>query len=282
MRASWPLECALAAAGLLIIAPGHALEYFEDFRQPGRPAATAGLEWDYRAELSPVNGWADLIPGNGYAYLSVDRDILDHRHRRRHGPHWPFQKLTFGPVTANHRISLRAKNTAIPGVAAMLFTYRDQDGIDEIDLEIAAQDTESSRPRHRTGPDGGWTDLRLVTYIGADRRRPVPSTMVQTPIRDAAGQRVSHQDGEFHIYTIEWYPHEVRFLVDGVLQKVIPDAVPDRPTRLIFGLRQMPWAGRADWEGAQTMVVDWVRIEPLEQPGRPATSPTTAPIKRFP
>ncbi len=264
MRAWWRHEVAVLAATVLVGTPAQALNYFEDFRAPGRPAAIDGLTWDYRAELSPVDGWKDLIPGDGYAYLSVDRDILDRRQRPRHGPHWPFQKLTFGPVTANHRISLRAKNTAIPGVAAMLFTYREQGGIDEIDLEIVACDTESLRPRHRTGVDGGWTDLRLVTYVGADRRRPVPTTMVQTPIRDAERKKVSHQDGEFHVYTIEWYPHEVRFLVDGVLQKVIPDSVPDRPTRVIFGLRQMPWAGRADWEGAQTMVVDWIRVEPLE------------------
>jgi len=264
MRASWLLKMSLA--GHLLAAPAAGLDYFEDFRAAGRPAAPAGLTWDYRAELSPVAGWEDLIPGDGYAYLSVDRDRLDRRQPHpRHGPHWPFQKLTFGPVTANHRISLRAKNTAIPGVAAMLFTYRDQDSIDEIDLEIVAYDTEGPRyhPRHRTGTEGGWTDLRLVTYIGADRRRPVPTSKIQTPIRDAQRRKISHQDGAFHTYTIEWHPHEVRFLVDGVLQGVIPDPVPDRPTRVIFGLRQMPWAGRPDWEGAQTMVVDWIRVEPL-------------------
>jgi len=262
MPASWLLKCALATAGLLIIAPGRALEYFEDFRQPGRPAATAGLEWDYRAELSPVNGWEDLIPGNGYAYLSAERELV--KKRRRPRGIWPFQKMSFGPVTANHRISMRARNTAIPGLAAMLFTYRDQDHIDEIDIEIVAQDTESSRPHHRTGPDGGWTDARFVTWIGADLAKPVPATLVKKPLRDAQGAKVSHQDNQFHIYTIEWYPHEVRFLVDGVLQETIRDAVPDQPTRVIFGLRQMPWAGRADWETPQTMTVDWVSVEPIE------------------
>jgi len=264
VRASWPLKM-LVATGLLA-APAAGLDYFEDFRTPGRPAAPAGLAWDYRAELSPVDGWEDLIPGDGYAYLSVDRELLDRRRSRRRGPHWPFQKLTFGPITANHRISLRAKNTVIPGVAAMLFTYREEDTIDEIDLEIVTRDTESPRRRNqqRIGPGQGWTDLRLVTYIGADRQRPVPTSKIQSPIVDANRQKISHRDGEFHIYTIEWHPREVRFLVDGVLQEVIPDAVPDRPTRVIFGLRQMPWAGRADWKGTQTMVVDWVRVEPLD------------------
>jgi len=260
--ASWRPELWLAAVGLLAATPAHALTYFEDFNTAGRPSAPPGVEWDYRAELSPVTGWEDLIPGDGYAYLSAERELV--KKRRRPRGTWPFQKMSFGPVTANHRISMRAKNTAIPGLAAMLFTYRDQDHIDEIDIEIVAQDTESSRPHHRTGPDGGWTDARFVTWIGADLVRPVPATLVKKPLRDAKGAKVSHQDDQFHTYAIEWYPHEVRFLVDGVLQETIRDTVPDQPTRVIFGLREMPWAGQPAWEGSQTMLVDWISVEPLD------------------
>ncbi len=262
MRAWWRRELRLAAALLLAAAPARALTYFEDFNVAGRPPAPAGMEWDYRAELSPVDDWAGLVPGDGYAYLSAERELV-HKRRRPRGT-WPFQKMSFGPVTANHRISMRAKNTAIPGLAAMLFTYRDQDGIDEIDIEIVAQDTESARPHHRTGTDGGWTDARLVTWIGADLAKPVPTTLVKQPLRDAEDRKVSHQDDQFHIYTIEWYPQEVRFLVDGVLQETIRDAVPDRPTRVIFGLREMPWAGQAEWTTPETMTVDWISVEPLD------------------
>ena len=263
MRAWWRPDLCLALACSCAAAPAFALEYFEDFRQPGRPAAAAGLAWEYRDELSPVTGWEDLIPGDGYAYLTVERDVLDRRRRPRE-QRWPFQKLTFGPVTANHRISMRAKNTAITGVAAMLFTYLDQNGIDEIDLEITARDTEAARPHHPTGPDGGWTDLRMVTWIGADLRHPVPDTLVKAPIRDAAGGKISHQDDQFHIYAIEWHSDRVLFFIDGVLQQTIHDPVPDRPTRVIIGLRQMPWAGTPDWEDHQTMLIDWISIEPLK------------------
>jgi hypothetical protein len=257
---SWLLTCCLAVQPTVAIA----LQYHEEFDTPGRPIAPPGIEWDYRDELSPVEDWTGLIPGDGYAYLSAERELL--KKSRYPWSVWPFQEMSFGPITANHRISLRAKNTAIPGLAAMIFTYREQDTIDEIDIEIVARDTESARPQHKTGPDGGWTDVRLVTWIEADRHKPEPKTLVKSPILDADGNKVSHRDDQFHIYTIEWSPHEVRFLIDGVLQKSIPDAVTDRPTRVIFGLRQMPWAGRPDWEGYQTMLVDWVRIEPLDHP----------------
>ncbi len=219
------------------------------------------MVWDYLAELSPVAGWKEIIPGDGYAHLRAERDRL--KRRQRPWRWWPFQNLSFGPVGAGHRISMRAKNTAIPGLAAMIFTYREQDSIDEIDMEITATDTESRRPHHRTAPDGGWTDLRLATWIEADKAKPEPTTLIQQPARDAGGEPLSLQDDQFHVYAIEWDTDEVRFLIDGVLQHTIEDAVPDRPTRVIFGLRQMPWAGRADWEETQTMTVDWVSVEPL-------------------
>ena len=251
----------LLAAGLFVSA-SRAQEYFEDFSGAGKPVDRGGMVWDYRAELSPADQWRELIPGDGYAYLTAEREFL----KRRPRPHdfWPFQTLSFGPIGAGHRISMRAKNTAIPGLAAMIFTYREQDAIDEIDLEITATDTESRRPHHPTGPEGGWTDLRLATWINADKKKPEPQTLVKQPARDAEGEPLSLQDDRFHIYTIEWDTKDVRFLIDGVHQHTIEDAVPDRLARVIFGLRQMPWAGDADWTEPQTMTVDWVSVETLE------------------
>jgi hypothetical protein len=252
----------LLVAALILSPPVLAQEYFEGFDKAGRPDTRQGVVWDYVAELSPVADWSELIPGDGYAYLTAEREFLK-RHRRP-WRFWPFQNLSFGPFGAGHRISMRAKNTAIPGLAAMIFTYREQDAIDEIDLEITATDTESSRPHHATGPDGGWTDLRFATWIAADINKPEPETLIKQPARDGKGKPVSLQDDNFHIYTIEWDFREIRFYLDGIHQKTIEDAVPDRPARIIFGLRQMPWAGRADWKTPQTMTVDWVSVEPLE------------------
>jgi beta-glucanase (GH16 family) len=245
----------------LLITSAHAQEYFEDFLSSGQPRTSNGIVWDYQAELSPVEQWSELIPGDGFVYLTAEHEFL----KRRPRPHgfWPFQTLSFGPFGAGHRISMRAKNTAIPGLAAMIFTYREQDRIDEIDLEITATDTESPRPHHRTGPDGGWTDLRMVTWIDADKRKPEPTTLVKQSAHGANGEPLSLQDDTFRVYTIEWDASEVRFSIDGVHQHTIEDAVPDRPARVIFGLRQMPWAGRADWKKPQTMTIDWVKVEPL-------------------
>jgi hypothetical protein len=252
---------ALLLAAALTVSAAASQEYFEGFDAAGQPAERRGFVWDYRAELSPVTGWSELIPGDGYAYLTAERELL--KRRKRPWRFWPFQTLSFGPLGAGHRISMRAKNTAIPGLAAMIFTYREQDTIDEIDLEITATDTESHRPHHPTGPGGGWTDLRMATWIAADKMKPEPATLIKQPARDAQDDPLSLQDDRFHTYTIEWDRAEVRFFIDEVLQHTIEDTVPDRLARVIFGLRQMPWAGDADWTEPQTMIVDWISVEPL-------------------
>lgn len=233
-------------------------EYFEGFDAPGKPAERDGITWNYTAELSPAD-WESLIPGDGYAHLSVERSALkDHPEGT-----WPFQTLSLGPVTSNNRISIRAKNTAIPGVACLVFTYREKKKLDEIDIEIVTDDTQGPLTGHKTGPDGGWTDVRLNTWTNANANTLLPTRSIRTPIKDAHGRKISHQDGQFHIYTIEWESEVVRFYIDGVMQSFIDDIAPDARSTVIFGMRQMPWAGIPDWSGRRTMLVDWIDIEPL-------------------
>ena len=260
-RAWWAPE--ILAAFVLGACAAHALEYREDFDNPGRPAAPPGHEWSYLAELCPVKSWYNIVPGDGFAYLSVERSWLEPR--PQHSSFWPFQTIKFGPVAPGHRLTMRARDTAIPGVASMIFTHREKETLDEIDIEIVPNDTYAPKTGHPTGPDGGWTDVRLNTYAEADTKTLVPARKIQMPIVDADGRRVSHQDGKFHTYSIEWRTNSVRFIIDGVEQAVIDKVVPQEPADLIVGLRQMPWAGHPDWEGYRTMLVDWIAIEPLDE-----------------
>jgi hypothetical protein len=266
-RAWWGPE--LLAAALLGTATAHALEYRENFQHPGQPVAPPGYRWHYRAELAPATDWQQIVPGDGFAYLSVRRSWLERQPRNRSS--WPFQTITFGPLEPGHRLTMRARDAAIPGVASMIFTHREDETLDEIDIEIAAADAEGTAPGHLTGAAGGWTDVRLNTYAAADTATLLPARTLKMPIVDASGKRTSHQDGRFHTYAIEWRTNSVRFLVDGVEQAVITAVVPQRPANLIVGLRQMPWAGRAEWNGYRTMLVDWVAIEPLDDESTAAT-----------
>lgn len=246
-------------------------EYFEGFATPGKPSTRDGITWGYTDELTSVTGWRSIIPGDGYAHLSVTSHSLNRSFKRLPdgSVYLPFQTLDLGPVSSNHRISIRAKNTAIPGVACVLFTYREKTKVDEIDIEITPDDTQMNGTGHLTGTNAGWTDIRLNTWANArgDEGNSgdslLPKRTIHMPIHDAQGKKVSHRDDHFHIYTIEWHPDSIRFYIDGVQQAVIDDVVPDYPSRVIFGMRRMPWSGTPDWSGKQTMLIDWVDIEEL-------------------
>jgi Glycosyl hydrolases family 16 len=240
-------------------------EYFEGFETPGKPPARDGIRWGYNDELTPVTGWKEIIPGDGYASLSVRASSLQKELSKKNP--YPFQTLSLGPVGSNHRISMRARNTAIPGVACSVFTYHEKSGVDEIDIEIVSRDTKSGEPGHPTGTNGGWTDIRLNTWADAREGKHgtlKPTRSIRQPIRDADGKSISHDDGKFHTYTIEWRPESVTFFIDGVQQGVIRDVVPDTPSTIIVGMRRMPWASTPEWTGTQTMLIDWIDIEPLE------------------
>ena len=250
-------------------------EYFEGFDNPGKPPTRDGIHWGYTDELTPVAGWKSIIPGDGFAHLSVTSHSLLKKFNRLPdgGDFLPFQTLSLGPVGSNHRISIRAKNTAIPGVACVLFTYREKSKVDEIDIEITADDTQGPEAGHPTGTKGGWTDIRLNTWAnarGGDGNSGdslLPKKSIRIPIHDSHGNKVSHRDDRFHIYTIEWRPESAVFFIDGIKQAVIDDIVPDYPSTVIFGMRRMPWSGTPDWSGKQTMLVDWIDIEPLSDKG---------------
>jgi len=240
-------------------------EYFEGFDAQGKPPTRDGIHWGYVDELTPVKGWKGIIPGDGYAQLGVNAATL--KRQAPKGNPYPFQTLSFGPVGPGHRISMRAKNTAIPGVACSLFTYCERSGVDEIDIEIVATDTDMTEDDHPTGVKGGWSDIRLNTWANAHDGKSgtlTPNQSIRQPIRDAEGKSLSHRDGKFHIYTIEWRSDSVTFYIDDVLQGMIRNVVPEGSSQVIIGMRRMPWAGKVDWTGTECMLIDWIDIEDLQ------------------
>ncbi len=230
--------------------------YVEEFESPGKPEAPSGMHWSRKTQLSFPVSWEQMIPGDGYARLSASRSKVDAAIRRGKTP---FQTLSIGPVEPGTRLTMRAKNTAVPGLVGLFFTFFSKGTFDEIDIEIVEVDTESQSSAH----GGGWTNARFNTWAEADQKTHKPGSVRKMPLRDAKGTRVSHRDGGFHIYSIEWMPGMVRFFVDGVEQARCEDYVPHRAAMLIFGFRHTPWAGEPDWQGTHTMLVDWIRIEPI-------------------
>ena len=248
---------------VMLASASHAVDIFEDFDEPGDPSERHPVDWAYTDQMLPVDGWDEIVPGDGYAHLTID--AIRENDREVEKQRWPFQMLSFKSVGPGHRLEMRAKNSVIPGVASFIFTYtEDGGGIDEIDIEVVGNDTHVAPKDHPTGvDDGGWTDARFNTWALADFKTLEPAISYKQPIVDADGANISHDDGEFHTYTIDWASDRVDFLIDGVHQKTITEVVPETPAAVLVGMRQMSWTGALDWEGTRTMLIDWIRITPL-------------------
>jgi hypothetical protein len=152
-------------------------------------------------------------------------------------------------------------------VTCFLFLYDEGETINEIDLEIVARDTESGT---KSGTGAGnlssrpeCTDIRMNTWAEACGPGLFPRRTLRSAVVDGDGREISLRDDRFHIYTIEWETGSVRFYIDNVLQGVIAHIVPESPMNVIFGMRKTPWSGQPDWDGRQTLLIDWIDIEPL-------------------
>ncbi len=238
--------------------------YLEDFNNPGKPSGPPETYWYYVDDMLPVTGWNDIVPGDGYAHITIDANSGNDT-----DPTFPFQFIALGLVGPGHRLEMRAKGAAISGVGGFIFTYWEDDTFDEIDIEIVPDDAATTPDGHLTESPDGWTDARFNTWSNSDLKNYQPEKSYKKPIVDADGNKISHIDDKFHIYTIEWKHSEggdgrnglVNFLIDSVLQQTITWPVPDSPSEVILGFRQMSWTGPLDWSGTHTMLIDWLHIE---------------------
>ena len=200
-------------------------EYFEDFKTPGKPRSHKDFTWSYTDQLLPVKGWREIIPGDGFAYLTVDSDSTNNKLKNGKAVKWPFQMISVNGVGPGHSLEMRAKNTAIKGVASFIFTYTEADGlVDEIDIEVVADDTHDQKPHPIDKPEG-WSDARFNTWANADPKSLTPHKSIKAAILGANKKKVSHRDGQFHTYRIDWHQDHVDFFIDNIYQTSINKVV---------------------------------------------------------
>lgn len=250
------------------------VDYLEEFDTAGEPSGPpgAGLTWRFLDDIRPVSGWNDIVPGDGFAHITLDADPSNDT-----DPSNPFQDIRVRDVGAGHRLEMYVKDLAVPGAAGYIFTYQEADGIfDEIDIEIVADDEDTPPPGHDTLPPDGWTDGRFNTWGDAVAAPPFqPETSHKQAVIDIDGQPVSLIDDAFHVYTIEWRhiggpdgrDGVAEFYIDGVHQTTIERPIGDNPAEVNLGYRQLRWAG--DYElgpgETHTALIDWLRIAPIDE-----------------
>jgi len=232
--------------------------YFEDFDRLGQPLTIHGT-WRYFDDMLPIYGWNEIVPGDGFAYLTIDANTDNDQDSSS-----PFQDIRFTEVGPGNRIEMRAKNLAVPGVGGFIFTYQeDATSFDEIDIEVAYDDIKTG------STNGDWSDARFNSWGNANPYGPYePEESIKNPVVDENGNKVSVEDDQFHTFTIEWQHYDdingrIDFYIDGAYQTTITDVVGDDLSEIILGYRQMSWTGELDWSGTRTMVIDWFRVSPV-------------------
>ena len=232
--------------------------YLENFDNLGQPQTVHG-SWRYVDDMLPVYGWNEIVPGDGYAYLTIDANTDNDQDSSQ-----PFQDIRFSEVGPGNRIEMRAKNLAVPGVGGFICTYQeDATSFDEIDIEVAYNDIKT------TDTEGEWSDARFNSWGNANPFGPYePVESIKDPVIDETGSKISVEDDQFHTFTIEWQHYDgingrIDFYIDGAYQTTITDVVGDDLSEIILGYRQMSWTGDLDWSGTRTMVIDWFRVSPV-------------------
>lgn len=240
------------------------VSYLENFDSKGIPSNLPDdAYWMFYNDIHPSqSNWDAFIPGDGYAYITVDPDTSNDT-----DPTFPYQALVFGNINENHRLEVRMKGAAVDGgLAAFIFTYAETSPtiFNEVDIEVVAQDLQSGVPSHPILPEnGGWTDARFNTWRNANVNTEVPFKGSSKPVVNDSGDKISLIDDEFHTYTIDWQSDQVDFYIDDVLQESFTSTIATGWSEVIIGYRNLPWAGEFRWTGNHTMVIDYFKIEPI-------------------
>jgi hypothetical protein len=273
MRSRQGRRSALVAAWIVMLAaPTQAMDYLEQFDGAGQPSGPGGTWWakdNSESSLQPT--WNDFCPGDGYAHIVVDAVQAQNNDKK-------YQTITFGDVGPGHRLEIRAKDLVIPGLTGFIFTWAytwdpDANGgagegyFDEIDIEVVGDDGAANHDKY---PPDGWSDARFNSWDDANETDFTPFSGVAQAIVDETAQKISHLDGRFHTYTIDWYPDRLQFFIDGVFQHEITSVVPQRSDACaIIGFRDLSWAGSVDWSGQRTCLVDYFRMHPITWGNQP-------------
>ncbi|MGK0390247.1 MAG: beta-glucanase (GH16 family), partial [Maribacter sp.] len=228
------------------------INYTENFDTQGEPNATNNLGWSYTTQIYPAQStWNDIVPGDGYAYLTVDADTGNDTN-----PQFAYQTISLSTVPPNHRLEVRMKGAAVQGLVGFIFTYNENQTFNEVDIEIVPDDEGTAPDGHDILAPNGWTDVRINSWRNASPTTFLPTVNTNSAIKDANGNSVSHIDGEFHTYTIDWYENSIDFFIDNVWQNTISQHVAAGESDVILGFRDLAWDGDLNWAGTKTLIID--------------------------
>jgi len=156
--------------------------------------------------------------------------------------------LTYGKVQTRARF---AKGSGVVSAAVLIYTPWPADDWNELDMEYL--------------PGRNGMQFNTMVYDGPPVQKPVTTsvTPTQTPKLVDLGFDAT---AEFHVYTIEWTPSAVRFLVDDEVKyewnaSITLMKLPQNLLLTIWASSSASWAGAVGDDTAPTQAdFDWVRV----------------------
>jgi len=154
------------------------------------------------------------------------------------------ETFTYGKFEASVRF---ASGSAVVSSLVAIYTPWPPDDWNEIDIEFLGKNNDRIQCNHMVNippadPETGHIQFPEMLYLDFD-----PSA-------------------DFHTYSIEWVPEEVRFFIDGVLMYTATEEVsyltlPQNILLTIWASDSVGWAGAVDDTTAPTAVsYDWFKV----------------------
>jgi beta-glucanase (GH16 family) len=156
--------------------------------------------------------------------------------------------ITFGKLETRARF---AKGSGVVSAAVLIYTPWPADDWNELDMEYLA-----GRSRMQ---------FNAMVYTGAPVTKPVTTSVSPTQYPSLVDLGFD-ATADFHVYTIEWTPSAVRFLVDGDVKREWNEQIsrmklPQNLLLTIWASSSASWAGALADDAAPTQSdFDWVRV----------------------
>ena len=145
-----------------------------------------------------------------------------------------------------------AKGSGVVSALVLIYTPWPADNWNEIDIEHLGKQSDTAQ-------------LNCQVYTGAPTTPPVTTSVspTQDPVTATLG---FDSEADFHVYTIEWTPTDVRFLSDGTLLRswsteIARMTLPQNILFTIWASSAASWAGALGSDSAPTTAeVDWIKV----------------------
>lgn len=131
----------------------------------------------------------------------------------------------------SYEISMKLPNA--PSSITGFFLYSPPDFYHEIDIEVFNQ------------PD---SEIWFTSYIDGAVHHETKTALDFDPTAN------------FHKYRIDYYPHEVRFYIDGVAVKTWEDGFSQKPMHLMVNSWFPEWLPGTEPKNNETLQIDWIRF----------------------